>query len=380
MRFITQFFRVFVGGLFIFSGLVKLNDPMGLSFKLHDYFAPDVLDLAFLDPYTLPLALIVIILEVLLGVALLLGYQTRTTLVLLSGMIIFFTFLTFYSAYYNKVTDCGCFGDAIPLTPWESFYKDVILSVSIALLWIGNKHIRPVLTPGTTGGMMLVSLLLCVGIANRVLNHLPFIDFRPYAVGKSISEGMMSAEELGKEPTQYGTIYSLKNTATGEMVKVNDQQYIDEKWWEQPEWEIQNDLTETVLVKEGYEPPIHDFVVLVNDEDRTQEILQSSAMLFIVARRLEEANMQGLSDIKTLVRQASYLGIDAIGASASSPSEIERLLQAELINYPMASMDETTLKTIIRCNPGLLLISEGVVKGKWHFNDLPKAEELQKLL
>lgn len=380
MKFITQLLRIFTGGLFIFSGLVKLNDPMGLSFKLHDYFAPDVLDLPFLDPYTLPLALIVIILEVLLGVALLLGYQTRLTLVLLTGMIVFFTFLTFYSAYYNKVTDCGCFGDAIPLTPWQSFYKDVILSVAILLLWVGKKNIRPVLTPNTTGGVVLLSLLVCVGLAMQVLNHLPFIDFRAYAVGKNLVDGMKSAEELGLEPTRYGTVYTLKNSSNGELMEVEGQRYIDEKWWEKPEWTIEESLTQQVLISKGYEPPIHDFVIMVDDEDFTEEYLASPALLFIVARKLDKADVQGMSDIRTLVRQANNVGIDAVGATASSSSEIERMVSVDLINYPVASMDETTLKTIVRSNPGVLLISNGVVKGKWHFNDLPDLETLQSLL
>lgn len=380
MKFITQLLRIFTGGLFIFSGLVKLNDPMGLSFKLHDYFAPDVLDLPFLDPYTLPLALIVIILEVLLGVALLLGYQTRLTLVLLTGMIVFFTFLTFYSAYYNKVTDCGCFGDAIPLTPWQSFYKDVILSVAILLLWVGKKNIRPVLTPNTTGGVVLLSLLVCVGLAMQVLNHLPFIDFRAYAVGKNLVDGMKSAEELGLEPTRYGTVYTLKNSSNGELMEVEGQRYIDEKWWEKPEWTIEESLTQQVLISKGYEPPIHDFVIMVDDEDFTEEYLASPALLFIVARKLDKADVQGMSDIRTLVRQANNVGIDAVGATASNSSEIERMVSVDLINYPVASMDETTLKTIVRSNPGVLLISNGVVKGKWHFNDLPDLETLQSLL
>jgi uncharacterized membrane protein YphA (DoxX/SURF4 family) len=380
MNFITQILRIFVGGLFIFSGLVKLNDPMGLSFKLHDYFAPDVLDLAFLNPYTLPLALIVIIVEVLLGVALLLGYNTKATLWLLTGMIGFFTFLTFYSAYYNKVTDCGCFGDAIPLTPWESFYKDVILSFAILLLWVGKKHLKPLLTTNTRGGIVFISLVVCVGIAIQVLNHLPFIDFRAYAEGKSLVEGMMSAEERGLEPTVYGTIYVLKNKQTEELKEVDSETYISDKWWEKAEWEIQDDLTKQVLISEGYEPPIHDFVILINDEDKTSSYLDSPALLFVIARNLDDADVQGISDIRTLVRQAASVGIDAVGATASSEANIRRMLANDLINYPMATMDETTLKTIVRSNPGVLLLSNGVVKGKWHYNDLPSVEELQSRL
>lgn len=380
MKLIIQIFRIFVGALFIFSGLVKLNDPMGLSFKLHDYFAPDVLNLEFLDPYTLPLALFVIILEVILGVALLVGYQVRTTMVLLTGLIVFFTFLTFYSAYFNKVTDCGCFGDAIPLTPWESFYKDVILTISILILWAGKKHIKQVFSPNTTGGVVLLSLIISSALAYQVLNHLPFKDFRPYAVGKSIVEGRMSAEDLGLEPTVYGTIYVLKNSASNEVIEVDSEAYVDDKWWEKPEWEIQDDLTRQVLVKEGHEPPIHDFDIFINDADMTDEYLEKEALLFIISRKLEDADMTGLSNLSTLARQAMSNGIEVLGGTASGDTEVARMKTLKVINYPISIMDETTLKTIVRSNPGVLLISKGTVLGKWHHNDLPAVEELESLL
>ena len=143
MKFITQISRLLVGTLFIFSGLIKLNDPMGFSFKLDEYFAPDVLNMPFLQPYALSLAVFIVILEVLLGVALLLGHPKKITAWLLLLMIVFFTFLTFYSAYFNKVTDCGCFGDAIPLTPWESFGKDVVLTLLILIIFTNLKYIKP---------------------------------------------------------------------------------------------------------------------------------------------------------------------------------------------------------------------------------------------
>src|SRR5690606_19602020 len=135
----------------IISGLVKLNDPVGFSFKLKDYFAPEVLDLGFLVPYALLLAILIVIFEVLLGVSLLLGYMRKVTLWSLLLMIVFFTFLTFYSAYFNKVTDCGCFGDAIPLTPWESFIKDVVLLFLILILFLGQKYLTSLFNAGTRG-------------------------------------------------------------------------------------------------------------------------------------------------------------------------------------------------------------------------------------
>lgn len=136
MKFIVWFSRIFVGVLFIISGLIKLNDPVGFSFKLEEYFSQGVLDLPFLMPLALAISIFVVILEVVLGVFLLLGFKPKFTVWSLLLMIVFFTFLTFYSAYFNKVTDCGCFGDAIKLTPWESFTKDVILLVFILILFL----------------------------------------------------------------------------------------------------------------------------------------------------------------------------------------------------------------------------------------------------
>jgi len=142
MKIVVSIMRVFVGLLFIISGLIKLNDPLGFSFKLDEYFSPAVFNIDFLSVFSLPLAVFLVILEVLLGVALLLGIWRRFVVFNLLGLITFFTFLTFYSAYYNKVTDCGCFGDAIKLTPWESFTKDVILLVAILILYWGYRHIN----------------------------------------------------------------------------------------------------------------------------------------------------------------------------------------------------------------------------------------------
>ena len=144
MKYVVGFSRIFVGILFIISGLIKLNDPVGFSFKLEEYFSPGVLDLPSLAPYALAISLFVVIVEVLLGVFLLIGFKVRFTVWSLLLMIVFFTFLTFYSAYFNKVTDCGCFGDAVKLTPWESFSKDVVLLILIVVLFLGSKHIKPI--------------------------------------------------------------------------------------------------------------------------------------------------------------------------------------------------------------------------------------------
>src|SRR6056300_1141607 len=186
MKYITHLSRILVGVLFVVSGFIKLNDPVGFSFKLEEYFSQGVLDLPVLIPFALAIAFFVVVFEVLLGIFLLVGYQLKFTLWSLLSMIVFFTFLTFYSAYFNKVTDCGCFGDAIPLTPWESFTKDLILLVMILWLTWRKGEINPI-TSTKLGLLILVFFTVASGVfGNYVLNHLPLIDFRHYAVGSDI--------------------------------------------------------------------------------------------------------------------------------------------------------------------------------------------------
>ena len=163
MKILVTLARWIVGLLFLFSGFIKLNDPVGFAFKLEEYFSPSVLNLDFLSPFALVIAVLLVIFEVVLGIMLLIGYLPRFTTWALLLMIVFFTFLTFYSAYYNKVTDCGCFGDAIPLTPWESFYKDVILLVLILLLFFKRKYITPYL-PGPVHRWVILFPFCCVSL------------------------------------------------------------------------------------------------------------------------------------------------------------------------------------------------------------------------
>ncbi|PTM03580.1 MAG: DoxX family protein [Bacteroidetes bacterium] len=377
MKLITQISRLLVGLLFIFSGLIKLNDPMGFSFKLGDYFAADVLNLPFLLDYTLPIALFVVVLEVLLGVALLLGLWKNLTAWLLLLMIVFFTFLTFYSAYFNKVTDCGCFGDAIPLTPWESFGKDVVLTVLIAIIFFQRQLIQPLLKPMGSYITLALSFFLCFWLGHQVLNHLPLKDFRAYAEGKSIIEGMKSAEELGFEPTQYATIYTLENAASGESMKIDSRRYIDEGWWEKKEWQINSDLTETALETEGYEPPIHDFVIDLAGNEITDQVLEADLIFLSIAYRMEKTEDEAYAKLNEFALAAADKGIPFLGLSASLPSVVAEKTEKLGLRFSIASMDETALKTIVRANPGIVLLKKGLIVKKWHYQDLPDFAELE---
>lgn len=357
-----------VGGLFIFSGLVKMNDPVGFSFKLEEYFSEPVLNIPFLEPLALPLAILLVIVEVLLGADLLMGIKRRWTMVLLTGMIGFFTFLTFWSAYFNQVTDCGCFGDAIPLTPWESFYKDVVLSVLIAILWWGERAQVNFFPKSILKFLAPAILLGCIAFTYHVMNHLPVKDFRPYAVGESIIEGMKPAEELGLEPPQYEVIYTMQN-AGGEQVEISSTQYVDEKWWEKKDWELQSDLSKTIKVSEGYEPPVHDFSIMSDYGDITDSILALEEVWLLVAYNVKKTHAGGWTKVAPKLDQLAQDGTPHLVLSASMPEQLASFgLKPET---PFAFTDETTLKTMVRSNPGWVVLQRGTVTAKFHYNDTP---------
>lgn len=363
MKYIVGISRFIVGTLFIISGLIKLNDPVGFSFKLQDYFAPEVLDLGFLVPYSLLIAVILVIIEVLLGVALLLGYFKKLTLWALLLMIVFFTFLTFYSAYFNKVTDCGCFGDAMPLTPWESFSKDIVLLFLILILFFGRKYINPLLTRSTRSLIIFISLVVCLGIAYYVLQHLPIIDFRPYKIGANIEEGMTVPDDAPQPIFEYKWKFLVNGeekviTTNGDYPQV-DGEFVS---------------VDTKMIQEGYTPPIHDFMMERDGEDYTSQFLNEENLIVIVAYSLGNTDKDGYLSIKEVTDKALKNGYSVIGLSASSQDATEELADEYKLNFKFYFCDETTLKTIVRSNPGILELDKGTIKQKLHWHDASKLE------
>lgn len=360
MKLITHFSRLFVGILFIFSGLIKLNDPVGFSFKLDEYFSEGVFNLPFLQPYTLSFAVIIVIIEVILGVMLLLGYFKKFTLWLLMLMIVFFTFLTFYSAYFNKVTDCGCFGDAIPLTPWQSFYKDIILLVFIIILFIGQKYIKPLFSNTVNAGITALTFIGCAFMGYHVLNHLPIKDFRAYKVGTDIKKGMEIPEGAPKSIYDIVFIYNVNGVET--KFKMDELSKLPEN-----ATFISRD---EVLIQEGYEPPIHDLTMDLAGQDFTPEVLAAPKALLIVMYDLTKANENGLKTISETVAKAQKAGYEIIGLTASSTDVIETYKKKFNLEIDFYFCDGTTLKTIERANPSYVTLENGVITDKKHWNDV----------
>lgn len=352
---------------------------MGFSFKLEDYFAPDVLNMQFLAPYALAIALFVVIFEVVLGVALLIGYKPKLTVWMLFALIVFFTFLTFYSAYFNKVTDCGCFGDAIPLKPWGSFTKDLILLVFVLILMAGQKYIKPFFSEKMQIGILGASIVLCGFMGYWVLNHLPLKDFRAYAEGKSIVEGMKHAEELGLEPPLYENIFVMEKVDGSERLEITSTQYMEEKWWEKADWKMLEDLSRSVKVKDGYEPPVHDFSITTDYGDITDSVLAAENYLLFISYRLSKANKKGFEKLAGIAWELEGSGIPILALTSSSSDEAEAYRHEIQAPFDFGAMDETTLKTIVRSNPGVVWLKNGTVFKKWHYNDVPDAIGLKAL-
>ncbi len=356
---LTQFSRIFVGLLFIISGLIKLNDPVGFSYKLAEYFGETVLNLPFLIPIALPLAVMIVIFEAVLGVMLLVGYKPRFTIWSLLLMIVFFTFLTFYSAYFNKVTDCGCFGDALKLTPWESFTKDVVLLVFIIVLFVNRKLIRPIFPNKITAAISFVSLAACIFMGYWVLNHLPIVDFRAYKVGTNITEGMSIPEGAPKSVIEMIFIYDVNGVK---------KEFGEKDLMSIPEGATFVDRIDKVI-SQGYVPPIHDFTMEKDGSDYKDELLAEPKLLVFVAYDLSKSDDEGMQKIDNVARMAMQKGYTVIAMTASGEDEIKNTKQKYGLDFDFYFCDATTLKTIERANPSIVVIKNGTIVQKLHHND-----------
>ena len=315
MKILIYITRFIVGVLFVFSGFVKLVDPIGSQYKFEEYFSESVLNIPFLIPYALPFAIFLIITEIVLGVALLVGWKPKFTIRSLLIMVVFFLFLTGYSAYYDKVTDCGCFGDAIKLTPWQTFYKDVVLTVLIFFLSYKTKLITPLKSKYFPGKVIFWSLIFSSFITYYVLAHLPIIDFRPYAIGKNIPEGMKYPED-------------------------------------------------------GSLPKVHDFMLEDAQNDLAPEILKMQKVMLVITYNLDKADFEAFPEIKKMAEEAIKKGYKVYGASASFSDILQLTIKKFDLPFEFLFCDETTLKTIIRSNPGIVILNEGTVVDKKNWKDI----------
>ncbi len=369
MKYIKFLSRIILGIVFIFSGFVKAVDPLGSAYKFADYFT--AFKLGFLEFFALPLAILLAAFELVLGITLILGYRRKIIYWLLLGFMLFFTILTFLLAIFNPVSDCGCFGDALILTNWQTFLKNVVLMVFVLILFTGWKKEKE--NGRRISEWMILGIIYALVSIFSVWNyrHLPLIDFRPYSVGTVISEDMEVPE--GAPVDEYETILVYRNLDSGKEQGFTLADYPRDTTL----WEFVS--SDSKLLSRGFEPPIHDFAIMDEyGEDIVDQILSDPGYsLLMISYDLEHANEKSLqkagewSGLELLAEDFSFYAV-----SASTTEVVESLSANFDLDYSFLAGDEIMLKTIVRSNPGFLLVSDGNIIGKWGYRDFPSLSEL----
>lgn len=376
-KFSISFSRIFVGLLFIFSGLIKANDPLGFGYKLQEYF--EVFHLSFLDEYAPAMAIFLCGLEIVLGAALLLGIFAKKIIWGLLALILFFTFLTFYSAYFKVVTSCGCFGDAIPLSPWQSFSKDLVLLAFILIVFIYRSDVQPIVSSSSFQSACIGPLcILGFGVGIFTLQYGPVLDFLPYKIGNNIPKLMVAPP--GAPQDEYEIRYTLNNKNTGAAKSMTDKDYLKQEIWKDSTWVIVGE-PESRLIKKGYEVKIKDLKLTdPAGEDFTQLILEYPDYQFlVVAYDLKNVDRYALKRINDTGKVlAQQFKVPTIFLTASSIPDSYALNRVLFLDFPFFFADAIPLKSMVRANPGVLLLKNGVVLNKWHFRTFPSAERLSE--
>jgi hypothetical protein len=367
MKYLIIVCRYLLAFLFIFSGFVKGVDPLGFAYKLTDYFK--AFNAGFFEPLAIGLSFALCGLELFVGLLLLFGIRMRLAILGAFLFMLVFTPLTFFLALFNPVQDCGCFGDAIKLTNWETFFKNLIFFSAAFLLFMN----RPNWTPKSKGLNELIYMVLLFGIALIPpfigYTRLPIFDFRPYKVGVNIREAMTIPD--GAQGDVYKTkLYYKKNNIVQEFNENNIP-------WQDSTWKFVDSKSE--LIRKGYTPPIENFGLMdISGRDISDSILSYPRYYFlIVAYRLDKTNTKIVDQLNALYFKAKANGFGFACVTASTKNEIQTFVKKTGATYPFLNADETMLKTMIRSNPGLVLLNRGTIIGNWHYNQIPSARYFQ---
>jgi len=366
--------RWVVGSVFTFSGFVKGIDPVGFQYKLNDYI--EALHIQWLEFLSFPGALLLPFAEFAIGITLLSGILIRLSTKLAFIFMLFFTPLTLYIALKNPVTDCGCFGDALVISNWMTFYKNIVLIVFAAFLFIYRKNLLFTLSVKSREVAFGLLSFVYLTAVYWSYNHEPVFDFRPYKVGANIPEGMKTP--VGSPTDVYQNVYHYRNRKSNEVKQFDDRDY---PWKDTINWKFES-MDPPLLLKKGFRPPIHDFSIqTIDQENVTDFYLQDSLFTFFaIAYDLEKSNYKKQNELNRLADWAKFKGYHFVGLTSTTGGTLDKYKREQLPAYEILFTDQVTLKTIIRANPGLILLRKGTIIGKWHFNDFPTPEKAEKII
>lgn len=367
VRLATNLCRLAIGAVLVFSGFVKAIDPLGTQYKIHDYL--DALELATITPdwLTLLAAVALAAVEFSLGIFTLLAIRRRMVSRLSLALMAIMTLITLWTAVANPVSDCGCFGDALHLTNTQTLLKNVALLACTLVLARWPQAMYRFVSKPTQWIAINFTILFILLTSIYCLWYLPLFDFRPYHIGANIPKDMEIPE--GAEQPQFETTFVMEKDGKRKTFTVDN--YPDSTW--------QFVDSKTVKVKEGYVPPIHDFAIeLADGDDITDQVLGHKGYTFLlISPHLETADDSNFGAIDQIYEYAQDQHIPFYCLTASTEEAIQRWEDITGAEYPFYLTDETTLKTIIRSNPGLVLIKDGTIIRKWSHNDLPAPDELR---
>lgn len=358
----TNVCRFLLGVVFIFSGFVKAVDPLGSQYKIQDYLEAFGMASWFPSFFPLLLGIILSAIEFSVGVFLFLGIRKTTATWLALLLMVFMTPLTFYLAIANPVSDCGCFGDAWVLTNWQTFWKNIVLLIAAISVFKWKKLIIRFISIKMEWLISLYTFLFVFALSFYCLAKLPILDFRPYKIGQNIKEGMTIPE--GAKPTVFESVFVLEKN--GEKKEFTLENYPDSTW--------KFVEARTIIKEKGYEPPIHDFSLMDMEtgEDITENVLADKGYTFLlVAHRIEEADDSNIDLINEIYDYSVENGYKFYCLTSSLDYQIEQWKDKTGAEYPFCLVDDITLKTMIRSNPGLMLIKDGTIVNKWSDNELP---------
>lgn len=353
--------RILFGLVFVFSGFVKAVDPLGGTYKLQDYFTAFGGVFYGFSDYALLLSVALSTIELFIGLNLVFAIQIRRTAFLALLFMLIMTPLTFYIALNNPVSDCGCFGEALKISNWETFWKNIVLFVLILIVLFTTRPHQHFLLLKVEWVAMILFLVTGIGISVYAYNHLPQIDFLPYKKGVNIAEAMQIPE--GAPQAKYETTFIYEKNGTQQEFTLENYPKGDSSW-------VFVDQ-KTTLIDEGYKPPIHDFTIY-NDqnEDIVPEILDYKGYTYLlVMYDLNKASVDGAVQAEAVYNKYKNTSVRFYALTASTDDDIAVFRDKSKVSFPFYKADPITLKTIIRANPGLVLVKDGTITGKWHWKD-----------
>lgn len=366
--------RFLLATVFTFSGFVKAVDPIGFQYKIQDYLIAFGFGHSFPESFQLGVAILFAALEFSIGIFLFLGIRKMIGPLLALLLMLVMTPLTLYLAVYNPVSDCGCFGDAWVLTNWESFIKNIVLLLAALSLFRWRKLLFRFVSADLEWLASLYTVLFVCCLSVYCIKNLPIIDFRPYKIGRDIWAGMQIPE--GAKPDVYESFFTLEKNGVRKEFTLDN--YPDSTWTFID--------SRSILKEKGYEPPIHDFSLkeVVGGNDITENVLTDMGYTFLlVTNRLEESDDSHIDLINEIYDYSVENKYRFYALTSSSSDQIEGWRDRTGAEYPFCQVDNITLKTMLRSNPGLILIKNGKIINKWSDRNIPDeyvlTDRLEKL-